>query len=207
MGGTAIHEYQALGCWAWQVIWEVVDTLELMADFLSEVLLAKDDVMWLVIRLRDNARDTGNMFAVNDAVVFLGKWMAEYAAHVRTVSLLGGKAGGEGEVRGEGIKEHVRGLGASLALYRARADARDGDLSRRGRDNVPPGGGGPGLGKRQYPGPEYRSPQTGAGYGEGQGLRPHPFGQWQKGDRFGYGVADGQARRCSDCLKRGQKAF
>lgn len=85
MGGTARHKYQALTSWTWQALHEVVDTLDIMTDFLPEALMAKSDLVWLEGRLRNKAREAENMFTANDTVVLVAMWMAEYATYIRTV--------------------------------------------------------------------------------------------------------------------------
>lgn len=47
VGVTARHKYQALTSWRWQTLHVVVDTLEIMTDFLPKALMAKSDLVRL----------------------------------------------------------------------------------------------------------------------------------------------------------------
>lgn len=45
IGGSARHEYKTLGSWSWQALLGVLETLEIMADFMPEVSLARGDLV------------------------------------------------------------------------------------------------------------------------------------------------------------------
>lgn len=207
MRGSARHEYQVLANWTWQAFREVVITLELMSEFLPEVLMSKRDLVWLTRRLEDNGRETGSLFTATDAVLLLGKWMAEYSAYVRTIYWEARPEGDEGVVV-KGFKDTSEAWEASLTRARARADAQYGNLVRISRtEQGPSGRGGQLLGKRALPSPGHGIYQAEGGYGLGQRVRPTTDGQRSNVGRYNRGVGDVHETRCNACLKKGHKAF
>lgn len=100
-----------------------MDTLKLIADILPEALKTKGNFVWMVGRLKESSRNTGNMFTETDAVVLLEKWLAEYPAYVRTFYWAAKPEGDKGcEVKG--FRNASEAWEASLTLARARADAQ-----------------------------------------------------------------------------------
>lgn len=84
---------------------------------------------WLVQRFVRNGRDKGNSFSATDAIELLGKGMAEYSTHVRTVCWISKPEGDEDFIM-KGFKYTSEYWEASLMGGRARADAQYGDMAR-----------------------------------------------------------------------------
>lgn len=114
--------------------------------------MSNGDLYSLVQRLVSISRDRGNLFSAADTIELLGKLIAEYSAHVRSLLWTAKLEGDEGLAM-KGFKDTSESWEASLTRARARADSQDGDMARDGQLNqVPPRKGGPLLGNRQYPG-------------------------------------------------------
>lgn len=114
-GRDAQDENQVVNPWSWQAFHEVITTLKSMSEFLPKVLLSKENVQWTMWRLRDTTINTRNMFTATDAIILLNKWMAEYAAYVRTAYWSARPESDEGAVL-KGFRDASEIWEASLTL-------------------------------------------------------------------------------------------